>query len=60
MVFGDVDDKDDQVIAAAVAGRADLSVSEKRKHLLPLGSHLGINIVGAAEAVRRLGGGREG
>ena len=37
VVVGDVDD--DQVIAAAVAARADLIVSGDRKHLLPLGSH---------------------
>ena len=50
VVAGDVDD--DQVIAAAVAARADLIVSGDRKHLLPLGSHQGIDIVDAAEAVR--------
>ena len=52
VVAGDVDD--DQVIAAAVAARADLIVSGDRKHLLPLGSHQGIDIVNAAEAVRRI------
>jgi len=54
-VVGDVDD--DQVIAAAVAARADLIVSGDRKHLLPLGSHQGIDIVDAAEAVRRIAAG---
>jgi putative PIN family toxin of toxin-antitoxin system len=39
----DVDD--DQVIAAAVAAQADL---------LPLGSHAGIAIIDAAEALRRI------
>lgn len=52
VVLGDVDD--DQVIAAAVAARADLIVSGDRKHLLPLGTHQGIDIVEAAEAVRRI------
>ena len=52
VVVGDVDD--DQVIAAAVAARAELIVSGDRKHLLPLGSHQGIDIVDAAEAVRRI------
>jgi putative PIN family toxin of toxin-antitoxin system len=52
VVAGDVDD--DQVIAAAVAARADLIVSGDRKHLLPLGSHQGIAIVDAAEALRRI------
>jgi putative PIN family toxin of toxin-antitoxin system len=54
-VVGDVDD--DQVIAAAVAARADLIVSGDRKHLLHLGSHQGIDIVDAAEAVRRIAAG---
>jgi len=52
VVAGDVDD--DQVIAAAVAARANLIVSGTRKHLLPLGSHQGIEIIDAAEAIRRL------
>ncbi len=55
VVVGDVDD--DQVIAAAVAARADLIVSGDRKHLLPLGSHQSIDIVEAAEAVRRIAAG---
>jgi putative PIN family toxin of toxin-antitoxin system len=50
VVPGDVDD--DQVIAAAVAAQADLIVSGDRKHLLPLGSHAGIAIVDAVEALR--------
>lgn len=52
VVAGDVDD--DQVIAAAVAARAELIVSGDRKHLLPLGNHQGIAIVEASEALRRL------
>ncbi|MFO0483907.1 MAG: putative toxin-antitoxin system toxin component, PIN family [bacterium] len=55
VVVGDVDD--DQVIAAAIAARADLIVSGDRKHLLSLGSHQGIDIVDAAEAVRRIAAG---
>lgn len=53
VVPGDVDD--DHVIAAAVAGDADLVVSGDR-HLLSMGSHQGIGIVNAAEAVRRVEG----
>ena len=55
VVVADVDD--DQVIAAAIAARADLIVSGDRKHLLPLGSHQGIDIVDATEAVRRIAAG---
>ena len=44
---------DDHVIAAAIAGGAEVIVSGVR-HLLGLGSHRGITIVDAAEAVRRL------
>ena len=52
VVPGDPDD--DQVIAAAVAARADLIVSGDRKHLLPLGNHRGIPIIDAAEAGKRI------
>lgn len=52
LVPGDPDD--DQVIAAAVAARVDFIVSGDRRHLLPHGSHQGIAIVEAAEALRRL------
>lgn len=51
VVPGDVDD--DHVIAAAVAAGAKIVVSGDR-HLLGLGSHQGIAIVNAAEAVRRV------
>ena len=47
------DADDDHVIAAAVTGGAELIISGDR-HLLGLGSHQGIPIVDAAEAVRRL------
>ena len=49
----DVDD--DQLIALAVAAQADLIISGDRKHLLPLGSHEGIRIVDAAQALRLIG-----
>ncbi len=52
IVVGDIDD--DQVIAIAVAARADLVVSGDRKHLLPLGRHQGIRIVDAAQAFNLL------
>jgi putative PIN family toxin of toxin-antitoxin system len=52
VVPGDIDD--DQLIAAAVAARADLIVSGDRKHILPLGNHGGIAIIDAAEALRRI------
>ena len=55
VVPGDVDE--DQVIAAAVAGTAEIVISGDR-HLLSLGSHQGISIVNAANAVRRVGDAR--
>ncbi|MDQ2780219.1 MAG: putative toxin-antitoxin system toxin component, PIN family [Pseudomonadota bacterium] len=51
VVPGDVDD--DHVIAAAVAGHADLVVSGDR-HLLSMNSHQGIAIVAVAETLKRL------
>ena len=48
------DPDDDQVIAAAVAGQADLIASGDKRDLLPLGSFQGIPIVTAREAVQRL------
>jgi len=48
VVPDDVDD--DQVIAAAVAAQADLIVSGDRD-LLTLGTHQGISIVSAADAI---------
>jgi len=52
VVVNDADD--DHVIAAAVAAGADLIVTGDRRHLLPIGSHLGIAIVTAREVVERL------
>ena len=48
------DPDDDHVIAAAVAGQADLIASGDKRDLLPLGSFQGIPIVTAREAVQRL------
>lgn len=51
VVTGDADD--DHVIAAAVAGSAEIVVSGDR-HLLSLSSHQGIGVVNAAEALGRV------
>ena len=48
------DADDDHVIAAAVAGQADLIASGDKRDLLPLSSYAGIPIVTAREAVERL------
>lgn len=48
------DPDDDHVIAAAVAGQADLIASGDKHDLLPLGSYQHIEIVTAREAVERL------
>lgn len=48
------DPDDDHVIAAALAGTADLIASGDKRDLLPLGSFQGIPIVTAHEAVERL------
>ncbi|QHI96877.1 putative toxin-antitoxin system toxin component, PIN family [Xylophilus rhododendri] len=48
------DPDDDHVVAAAVAGAADLIASGDRRDLLPLGSHGGIPILTAREAWERL------
>jgi len=48
------DPDDDHVLAAALAGSADLIASGDKRDLLPLGSYHGITIVTAREAVSRL------
>jgi putative PIN family toxin of toxin-antitoxin system len=48
------DPDDDHVLAAALAGAADLIVSGDRRDLLPLGRYQGIAIVTAREAMERL------
>ena len=49
------DPDDDHVLAAALAGRADLIASGDKRDLLPLGSYEGIEIVTARQALARLG-----
>jgi hypothetical protein len=46
------DPDDDQVLACAMAARADLIVTGDRRHLLPLGSFEGMQIVLPADALR--------
>ncbi len=58
VVPGDPDD--DHVIAAAVAAAADLIVTGDKRHLLPLGSLFGIDIVTPRQALERLTGDRIG
>lgn len=48
------DPDDDHVLAAALAGAADLIVSGDRRDLLPMGSYEGIPILTAREAWERL------
>ena len=48
------DPDDDHVLAAALAGSADLIASGDKRDLLPLGSYQGIPIVTARAAVERL------
>jgi putative PIN family toxin of toxin-antitoxin system len=48
------DPDDDHVIAAAIAGQADLIASGDKRDLLPMGSYRGMPIVTAREAVQRL------
>lgn len=50
------DPDDDHVLAAALAGNADLVASGDKRDLLPLGSYQGIQIVTAGGAVERIGG----
>ena len=48
------DPDDDHVLAAALAGHADLIASGDKRDLLPLGSYEGIEIVTVRVAVERL------
>jgi len=48
------DPDDDHVLAAALAGNADLIVSGDKRDLLPLGSYEDIPIITTREAVERL------
>jgi predicted nucleic acid-binding protein len=48
------DPDDDHVLAAALAGAADLIASGDRRDLLPLGNYAGIPIVSAREAMERI------
>ena len=48
------DPDDTPILAAAIAGRADLIVSGDKKHMLSLGQVEGIPIVTPAEALHRL------
>ncbi len=48
------DPDDDEVLAAALAGAADLIASGDRRDLLPLVSNEGIPIVTAREAWQRI------
>ncbi len=49
------DPADNEILAAAVAGGADLIVSGDRKHVLSLGKAEGIPVVTAREAMERFG-----
>lgn len=48
------DPDDDQVLACAVAARAELVITGDRRHLLPLGQYRGIAIDSPAEAIARM------
>ena len=54
------DPKDNPILAAAIAGEADMIVSGDKKHVLALGNVEGIPVVTAREALARLGGARRG
>ena len=49
------DPKDNPILAAAIAGKADVIVSGDKKHMLALGEVEGIPVVTAREALGRLG-----
>jgi putative PIN family toxin of toxin-antitoxin system len=52
------DPADNLILAAAVAGKADLVVSGDKRHMLALGAVDGIPIVTVREALNRVGGGQ--
>jgi putative PIN family toxin of toxin-antitoxin system len=54
------DPDDDHVLAAALAGHADLIASGDKRDLLPLASYQGIEIVTARVAIERIGDGSTG
>lgn len=54
------DPKDNPILAAAIAGEADMIVSGDKKHVLALGNVEGIPVVTAREALARLGEARGG
>lgn len=49
------DPKDNPILAAAIAGKADLIVSGDKRHMLALGAVEGIPILTARDALDRLG-----
>ncbi len=49
------DPKDDAIIAAAVAAKADYLVTGDRAHLLPIGEYQGIRIISPREFLEILG-----
>lgn len=49
------DPQDNPILAAAIAGKADLIVSGDKKHVLALGEVEGIPVVTAREALNRVG-----
>ena len=49
------DSKDNAILAAAIAGKADLIVSGDKKHVLALGEVEGIPVVTAREALESMG-----
>ena len=54
MVNVSPDPKDNPILAAAIAGKADLIVSGDKKHMLALGEVDGIPVVTAREALKRV------
>jgi len=48
------DPKDNPILAAAIAGKADLIVSDDKRHMLALGHVEGIPMVTARDALDRL------